>query len=167
MKVLLPVDGSSASLAAVALLVRLVDEGLRAGVVLANVQEPASLYELLRLHDAQAIERISAGAAATALEAAQMLLERAGIEYESVVASGDPAHTLIELIERHACEAVFMGSRGLGTLRIAALGSVANEVLHAAAVPVTIVKPPADIEADAVDPDDSSSPDATIARIDD
>ena len=101
MKILLPVDGSKASLAAVELLVRLCDEGLHADVVLANVQEPASLYELLRLHDAQAIERISAGAAATALEAAQMLLERAGIEYESVVGHGDPAHTLVELIERH------------------------------------------------------------------
>ncbi|MEO6409223.1 MAG: universal stress protein [Burkholderiaceae bacterium] len=157
MKILLPVDGSSASLAAVALLVRLVDEGLRASAVLANVQEPASLYELLRLHDAQAIERISAGAAATALEAAQMLLERAHIEYESVVGSGDPAHTLVDLIERNACDAVFMGSRGLGTLRIAAIGSVANEVLHAASVPVTIVKPPADIEAEARDSDDVDS----------
>ncbi len=146
MKILLPVDGSKASLAAVELLVRLVDEGLQAGVVLANVQEPASLYEMLRLHDAQAIERISAGAAATALEAAQMLLERAGIEYETVVEQGDPAHTLVDLIERHACDAVFMGSRGLGTLRIAAIGSVANEVLHAAPVPVTIVKPAADVE---------------------
>ena len=56
MKILLPVDGSKASLAAVELLVRLCDEGLHADVVLANVQEPASLYELLRLHDAQAIE---------------------------------------------------------------------------------------------------------------
>ena len=157
MKILLPVDGSSASLAAVAMLVRLVDEGLVASAVLANVQEPASLYERLRLHDAQAIERISAGAAATALEAAQMLLERARIEYESVVASGDPAHTLVDLIERHACDAVFMGSRGLGTLRIAAIGSVANEVLHAASVPVTIVKPPLDIEPEAQDADDVDS----------
>ncbi len=154
MKVLLPVDGSSASLAAVELLVRLVDEGLAASAVLANVQEPASLYELLRLHDAQAIERISAGAAATALEAAQLLLERGRIDYESVVASGDPAHTLVELIERHACEAVFMGSRGLGTQRIAAIGSVANEVLHAASVPVTIVKPPSEAEADVEAPAD-------------
>ena len=155
MKILLPVDGSKASLAAVELLVRLCDEGLHADVVLANVQEPASLYELLRLHDAQAIERISAGAAATALEAAQMLLERAGIEYESVVGHGDPAHTLVELIERHGCDAVFMGSRGLGTLRIAALGSVANEVLHAAAVPVTIVKPV--VEAEPVAQEDDSA----------
>ena len=153
MKILLPVDGSKASLAAVELLVRLVDDGLHAAVVLANVQEPASLYELLRLHDAQAIERISAGAAATALEAAQMLLERAGIECESVVGHGDPAHTLVELIERHGCDAVFMGSRGLGTLRFAALGSVANEVLHAAPVPVTIVKPAADVEADSTEDD--------------
>ena len=74
-----------------------------------------------------------------------------------MVASGDPAHTLVDLIERHACDAVFMGSRGLGTLRIAAIGSVANEVLHAASVPVTIVKPPLDIEPEAQDADDVDS----------
>lgn len=140
MKILLPVDGSVQSLAAVRLVVRLIDEGLRASVVLANVQEPASLYELLRLHDAEVIERVSAGAAASALEVAQALLDRAEVEYETEVSSGDPAHTIVDLVERFGCDAVFMGARGLGTGRSAPLGSVANEVLHAAQVPVTIVK---------------------------
>lgn len=140
MKILLPVDGSAQSLAAVRLVVRLIDEGLRASVVLANVQEPASLYELLRLHDAEVIERVSAGAAASALEVAQALLDRAEVEYETEVSSGDPAHTIVDLVERFGCDAVFMGARGLGTGRSAPLGSVANEVLHAAQVPVTIVK---------------------------
>ncbi len=35
-----------------------------------------------------------------------------------------------------------MGARGMGRLRRAMLGSVSHEVLHAAAVPVTIVKMP-------------------------
>lgn len=140
MKILLPVDGSASSLEAVRGVVRLVDEGLRASVVLANVQEPASLYELLRLHDAQAIERISAAAGASALEVAQALLERAEIAYESQVSTGDPAHTIVDLVERYACDAVWMGARGLGTQRSAVLGSVAHEVLHAASVPVTIFK---------------------------
>ena len=141
MKILLPVDGSELSMEAVRFVVGLVRQGLQADVVLANVQEPASLYELVVAHDADMIERICAEAGAHALESAQALLGQAGIAYESEVAKGDPAHTLIDILERYGCELVVMGARGQGTLRSALLGSVANEVLHAAGVPVMIVKP--------------------------
>jgi nucleotide-binding universal stress UspA family protein len=141
MKILLPVDGSEVSMEAVRLAVGLVRKGLQADLVLANVQEPASLYELVVAHDADMIERISAEAGAHALAPAQALLDQAGIAYESEVANGDPAHTLIDILERYGCELVVMGARGQGTLRSALLGSVAHEVLHAAGVPVMIVKP--------------------------
>ena len=62
MKILVPVDGSTESLDAVRHALALVRDGLRASLVLANVQAPASLYELLRVHDAQAIEAIARGA---------------------------------------------------------------------------------------------------------
>jgi nucleotide-binding universal stress UspA family protein len=141
MKILLPVDGSDVSLAAVRFAVRLARTGLRVNAVLANVQEPASLYEMLVAHDAEVIDRISAEAGAHALQAAEALLKQAGISYEMEIAKGDPAHTLIDILERFDCEMVIMGARGLGTLRSALLGSVAHELLHAAGVPVTIVKP--------------------------
>jgi nucleotide-binding universal stress UspA family protein len=37
-----------------------------------------------------------------------------------------------------------MGARGVSAMRSALLGSVSNEVLHAAQVPVVIVKPDED-----------------------
>ncbi len=149
MKILLPVDGSEVSMDAARFAVGLVRKGLQADIVLANVQEPASLYELVVAHDADMIERICAEAGAHALASAQALLDQAGIAYESEVAKGDPAHTLIDILERYGCDLVVMGARGQGTLRSALLGSVAHEVLHAAGVPVMIVKPAqADIEGD-------------------
>ena len=141
MKILLPVDGSALSLEAARLVVRLAREGLQMSVVLANVQEPASLYEMVVAHDAEVIERVSAEAGAHALQAAEALLGPAGIPYECEVAKGDPAHTLIDIVERFGCDLVVMGARGQGTLRSALLGSVSHEVLHAAGVPVMIVKP--------------------------
>ena len=66
------------------------------------------------------------------------------------MARGDPAHTLVELIERHACEGVVMGAHGKGMVRQALLGSVTMEMVHAAPVPVTLVKPS---EATALDSD--------------
>ncbi len=141
MKILLPVDGSEVSMEAVRFAVGLVRQGLQAEVVLANVQEPASLYEMMVAHDPDMIERICAEAGSHALEPAQALLDQAGIAYESEVAKGDPAHTLIDILERYGCDLVVMGARGQGTLRSALLGSVSHEVLHAAGVPVMIVKP--------------------------
>lgn len=141
MRVLLPVDGSEAALAAVHHALRLARDGLRASFVLANVQEPASLYEVVVAHDAQVLENVSAAAAAHALEAAQALLRAAGAGYETEVAHGDPGHTLIDIAERFECELIVMGARGIGApLRAARFGAVANAVLHAASVPVTIVR---------------------------
>ena len=140
MKILLPVDGSEASLEAVRHALQLVREGLQASVVLANVQEPATLYEMLLAHDPEVIEKVSAQAGLHLLEPARTLVEQAEVPYELEVASGDPAHTLIDVLENFGCDMVVMGARGQGTLRSALLGSVSHEVLHAAQVPVTIVK---------------------------
>jgi len=142
MKMLLPVDGSAVALEAVRFAIRMAGAGLETSVVLANVQEAATLYELLVAHDPQVLEQVSAAAGAHTLEAAQQLLRDANIPFESEVASGDPAHTIVDLAERHGCELVLMGASGTSTLRSALLGSVSNEVLHAAGVPVMIVKAP-------------------------
>ena len=150
MKILLPVDGSAAALEAVRHALRLLDEGLRASLVLANVQEPATLYEMLLAHDAEVIEDVSAKAGLHLLEPARALVRAAGVEHEIEVAAGDPAHTLIDILENFGCDMVVMGARGQGTLRSALLGSVSHEVLHAAPVPVLIVKlPPQTEEAEA------------------
>jgi nucleotide-binding universal stress UspA family protein len=147
MKILVPVDGSAASLEAVHQALRMVQDGLRASLVLANVQEPATLYEMLLAHDPEVIETVSAEAGLHLLEAARALVREAGVEHEIEVAAGDPAHTLIDILENFGCDMVVMGARGLGTLRSAMLGSVSHEVLHAAQVPVLIVKQPPEAEA--------------------
>ena len=153
MKILLPVDGSEISLEAVQFVIRMAGDGLNTRVVLANVQEPSTLYELVVAHDPQVLEQVSAAAGAHTLLAAQALLDGANIDYECEVASGDPAHTLVEIVERFACDLVVMGASGTGTVRSALLGSVSNEVLHAAGVPVVIVK--SNSEADSALGDDA------------
>jgi nucleotide-binding universal stress UspA family protein len=141
MKILLPIDGSEVSLEAVRVVIRLAKDGLATSAVLANVQEPATLYELVVAHDPAVIEQVSAAAGAHTLQPGEALLKEAGIAYETEVASGDPAHTIIDILERYGCDMVIMGARGMSSLRGALLGSVSNEVLHTAKVPVMIVKP--------------------------
>jgi nucleotide-binding universal stress UspA family protein len=148
MKILVPIDGSAAALDAARQALRMIDEGLRASLVLANVQEPATLYEMLLAHDPDVIEQVSADAGVHLLEPARALVREAGVEHEIEVASGDPAHTLIDILERFGCDMVVMGARGMGRLRSALLGSVSHEVLHAAPVPVLIVKTAREVESE-------------------
>lgn len=142
MKVLLPVDGSEISLEAARFVVQLGKSGLALEVVLANVQEPSSLYEIVVAHDIGMLERISTEAGEHTLVKAEKLLQQAGISYEREVAQGDPAHSLVDILQRYGCDMVVMGARGQGTLRSALLGSVSHEMLHSAGVPVTIVRLP-------------------------
>jgi nucleotide-binding universal stress UspA family protein len=146
MKILLPVDGSMLSLEAVHFAVGMLQGGLQGSVVLANVQEPANLYELLVMHDPEAIDRVAAEAGLHALQAAQSVLKKAGVDYECEVAKGDPAHTIVDISERFGCDMIVMGARGASELRSALMGSVSNEVLHSSSVPVTIVRMPEEAE---------------------
>lgn len=146
MKILVPVDGSPQSLEAVQHAIRLVRDGLKATFVLANVQEPSSLYEMVVMHDPQALRRMALEAGEHSLAEADALLTRADIEHETEIASGEPAHTLIDLIENYGCDVVIVGAHGMGNSS-AAFGSVAQELLRHAPVPVMVVRPPARGEA--------------------
>ena len=140
MKILLPVDGSEVSLKAVRLAISLLQQGLSGSVVLANVQEPATLYEMVVAPNTEILESVSTAAGVDTLAPAETLLINAGVVYEREIASGDPAHTIVDIVERYSCDLVIMGARGVGALRNALLGSVSNEVLRAAPVPVMVVK---------------------------
>ena len=128
MKILVAVDGSEVSLKALRFAIGLTRQGLSGDLLLAHVQQPANLYEWVVAPDPDTLHRASA------------------IAYEREVQIGDPAHTIVDIAELFSCDMIVMGARGRGALRSALLGSVSNEVLHAARVPVVIVKaddPPA------------------------
>ena len=140
MKILIPVDGSELSLDAVRHGLGLRRQGLVADFVLANVQEPASLYELLTMRDPQLVQGVSASAGDHMLQSARQLCDAAGIGYECEVASGDPAHMLLDIAERYGCDAIIVGARGRGGLAGPVLGSVSQVLAHDSPIPVTVVK---------------------------
>ncbi|MES2099078.1 MAG: universal stress protein [Pseudomonadota bacterium] len=139
MKILLPVDGSENALDAVRYALRLGADGLRASFVLANVQEPASLYEVVVAHNAEVIEQVSEAAAQHSLAPAQALLRAAGLAFETEVGHGDPGHQIVDIAERCGCDLIILGARGMEPLE-GALGSAADSVLRHAGMPVMIVR---------------------------
>jgi nucleotide-binding universal stress UspA family protein len=89
--------------------------------------------EELDAEDARDAEQIAARGAE--------LAEAAGFDAVGSVARGRPKAwpTLLDLAEQHEAAAVVVGSRGLGRVKSALLGSVSSGVLDHAHVPVLIV----------------------------
>ena len=91
-------------------------------------------------HDPVVLEKVNAEAGHDLLRPAVALLEAAGQKVEQVVATGDPANTLIDLLETHGCHAVIMAAGAGGGLRAALLGSVTQHLVDHSPVPVTVVR---------------------------
>lgn len=140
MKILIAIDGSPAALEAARHGLQLAADGLRSEFVLATVQDPTYLYEMVLAPDAEVLERVTGAVGARALAPAEDLFKAAGVAYEREIGSGDAAATLVEIAQRHGCTAMLMGARGMGALRGVLLGSVSQGVLRRAEVPVTIVR---------------------------
>lgn len=140
MKILVTVDGSEPALDAVRHALNLRREGLQTGFVLATVQEPTYVYEMILPPDADVLERMSGAVGARALEGAEALFNAAKCPFEREIGSGDPAQTVLDIAARYGCALIIMGARGRGALRSALMGSVSQAVLHSSPLPVTIVK---------------------------
>ena len=64
------------------------------------------------------------------------------ISVTSIVVAGHPAPVILERLRAGRYDLLVMGTRGLGRVGSALLGSVSQAVLHAASVPVLVVREP-------------------------
>jgi nucleotide-binding universal stress UspA family protein len=62
------------------------------------------------------------------------------VSVTSVVFAGDPSDVILERLREGRYDLLVMGTRGLGRIGSALLGSVSQAVLHAAQVPVLVVR---------------------------
>ncbi len=141
LRIMIAVDGSEPSLDAVHHGVRLVRQGLQATLVLAHVQQEATLYELAT-QDPDLIAGASVAAGRHLMAPAVALVEAAGVRFETEVGLGEPAPTLVDIAERNGCDMIIVGALGQGGVRRALIGSVSREIARLSPVPVTIVKHP-------------------------
>jgi len=81
-----------------------------------------------------------------AIEDAEVVVERArathpglrGITWESELIGGPVAKAIADVAHVRGADEIILGTRGFGRVR-ALLGSVAHEVIHLAACPVTVI----------------------------
>lgn len=139
-RILLPVDGSANAERAVKYLIGLAARLKPLEVHLMNVQPPILSGGVRMFVSRETIEGYQQEEGTKALQSARALLDAAGIPYRHHIAVGDIADSIAAYAGKEGCDAIVMGTRGMGSVSNLVLGSVATKVLHLAAVPVTLVK---------------------------
>ncbi len=140
MKILLPVDGSTHSDRAVQHIISAVEGCAKREILLINVQSPIDAPELLSHMPANEIEAMQESRGGDALTSARALLDQAGVNYTAAVLVGPVAETIAQYATENGCDKIIMGTRGLGSIGSALLGSVTNRLMHLTDLPVTLVK---------------------------
>jgi nucleotide-binding universal stress UspA family protein len=140
MRILIAVDGSDASLAAVRFVTGTLAQASRElEIHLLNVQPslPAAATTFI---DPAVVRDYHSDEGAKALAGARKLLDDTGLHYESSTAVGEPAETIAAYAEQRACDCIVMGTHGFGRAAGFLLGSVGQKVLHLSKAPITLVK---------------------------
>lgn len=141
MKLLVAVDGSDPARRAIDVAARLAREIGTAEVLLLNVRDSPIYYGELPALDAEAVERGQAVAQQALLNEALSHARAAGLTTVSTLAGeGLAAQEIARLAGERHVDQVVMGTRGRNLLGGLLLGSVAQRVVHLAAMPVLLVK---------------------------
>jgi nucleotide-binding universal stress UspA family protein len=87
---------------------------------------------ILQVEEDQGAEHVASAAAVKA--------EGSGVHARAHVEFGEPAEAIAAAGERLEADLIVVGSRGLGAIRGAMLGSVSHELVKRSRIPVTIVR---------------------------
>jgi nucleotide-binding universal stress UspA family protein len=142
MKVLLAVDGSGHSARATSALIKYaLSHSTKPDVILMFVHLPVPrVPHLAKFVSREMMDRYYREEGEKALARCQRLLRKAGLPFESRIRVGKVADTIVDEAHKAKCDAIYIGTRGLGAVGSLVLGSTATKVLHLATVPVTLVK---------------------------
>ncbi len=144
-RILLPVDGSPGSLAAVRQAISLVPCFVAAPEIhlLAVYDRTPLSVEIGAMASAKALSDYERGRFDAALEPARQVLAGTKLALTEHTAIGAPAQHIQEAIAAARCDIVCIATRGQSTLRSLVLGSTTAKLLHVSTVPVLVVPPSA------------------------
>ena len=131
-------DGSKPADSAVATAVDLARQ-LGGELVVLNVQPNLKTRNVLRFFPVNEVAEYERETGLSVLKKTQDVLESAGVSYHYAVVSGAPAEAICRYAEEAKARYIVMGTRGMGAVRSAVLGSVALGVLQQAPCPVVVV----------------------------
>lgn len=139
LKILLAADGSTHGERAVVYIEMLTARGVRIELHVLNVQQPLR-GDVSTFVPRKDIEQYHREEGLKALGPVLTALDRAGITHQWHVGVGAAAETILAFARDLGCDQVVIGTRGLGAVSSLVMGSVANDVVRHATLPVTLIK---------------------------
>ncbi|RLN42195.1 hypothetical protein C2845_PM01G41720 [Panicum miliaceum] len=92
----------------------------------------------------ESVRAAQAENARSLLDRAKRICHKQGVSAEAVVVEGEPREALCRAADDMGAGLLVVGSRGLGAIKRAFLGSVSDYCAHHASCPIMVVKPPRD-----------------------
>ena len=139
-KILVPVDGSPASLRAVDFAIAMANQNPGTSLVLLNVQNIAATELTGAVMGSDDWQERASQSSANALKDAIAKSEAANVGFETLSRAGQPAEAIAQVARDKGIEHIVMGTRGLGSIQGLLMGSVTTKVIHLAEVPITLIK---------------------------
>lgn len=141
MKILIPVDGTASANRAVEYVIasrNWLKETPQ--VLLLNVQWKIATGNVKLFISQQTIDDYYREQGTAALEQPRALLDAAGMAYSYHISVGMPSSAILDYAAEHKVDQIVLGAGEKRTLSALLLGSVADKVLHLAALPVVLIK---------------------------
>ncbi|KAL8526912.1 hypothetical protein ACS0TY_015964 [Phlomoides rotata] len=108
-------------------------------VTIAQVVEPLPRYAFPVVETASKVQEENA---ARVLSRAFEMCRDSSLKAKTIILEGDPKDKICRAVEEMNINLLIVGSRGLGQIKRAFLGSVSDYCSHHAKCPVLVVKPP-------------------------
>ncbi|MGC2165759.1 MAG: universal stress protein [Gallionella sp.] len=141
MKILVPVDGSANGRRAVVHVVQLIALLKQVPqILLLNVQRNVASGNVKLFISHETIDEHYKEHGNAALDSAREVLDTAGFAYQYHISVGSPASAIAQYAQHQQVDLIVMGRQGQGGLHSLVLGSVVNNVLNLAEIPVLLVK---------------------------
>ena len=138
---LVAIDGSDAALRALEHAARQASAAPDLCLHVVCVQPPPRVYGEIDVYvGEQRVHELGEWAALAVLDDARQRLSGRVAHFELEHLDGDPGETIARRAAELGCESIVMGTHGRGRLGNALMGSVAQRVVHASPLPVTLVK---------------------------
>lgn len=137
---LVPVDGSQSSLNALRTALAFMEKSHPTQLHVIAVHPPILSGNIKRFISAEALNDYYNEEGEKLLAPAREILEKAAVAASINVVVGPIANSIVEYAEKHQCDHIVMGTRGMGYIKGFVLGSVTTKVLSLADIPVTLVK---------------------------
>lgn len=140
-RLLVPVDGSDHALRALQHAVELARERGDTVIHVVTVHDAPDIYGEIAVYvTPEKMAELQRRGSEANLAPARKLLDAAGVPYQAEILVGKTAEAIARRADELKCAAIVMGTRGMSSLGGFVMGSVATKVVHAASVPVTLVK---------------------------